>query len=66
MKILPGRNEEKEVFSAFAACDLDASKFGGVQIKDGKLIFQQVDDEGKENEVEATYFSAMDEMPDEK
>lgn len=61
-KLLSGKKDSKDVLAAMKLADMSVD----LDFKDGKILFPQLDEKGNVKMVEATHFSAMDEMPDDK
>ena len=66
IKIPVDQKKNDQLFSALAWADIGADKLWGVRIKDGKLVFDQYDEEGKSTEQEATHFAVYDKISDQK
>ena len=66
IKIPVDQQKNDQLFSALAWADIGADKLWGVRIKDGKLVFDRYDEEGKSTEQEATHFAVYDKVSDQK
>ena len=66
IKIPRDQQDSKWIIDSLANADVSADKLWWVKIKDGKLMFDQYDEEGNATQVEATHFAVYDKVSDQK
>lgn len=66
IKIPRDQQDPKWIIDSLANADVSADKLWWVKIEDGKLMFDQYDEEGNATQVEATHFAVYDRISDQK
>ena len=66
IKIPRDQQDSKWIIDSLANADVSADKLWWVKIEDGKLMFDQYDEEGNATQVEATHFAVYDKVSDQK
>lgn len=66
IKIPRDQQDSKWIIDSLANADVSADKLWWVKIEDGKLMFDQYDEEGNATQVEATHFAVYDRISDQK
>lgn len=66
IKIPVDQQSSKWIIDSLANADVSADKLWWVKIEDGKLMFDQYDEEWNPTQVEATHFSVYDRISDQK
>lgn len=66
IKIPRDQQDPKWIIDSLANADVSADKLWWVKIEDGKLMFDQYDEEGNATQVEATHFAVYDKVSDQK
>ena len=66
IKIPRDQQDSKWIIDSLANADVSADKLWWVKIEDGKLMFDQYDEEWNPTQVEATHFAVYDRISDQK
>ena len=66
IKIPRDQQDSKWIIDSLANADISGDKLWWVKIEDGKLMFDQYDEEGNATQVEATHFAVYDKVSDQK
>lgn len=66
IKIPRDQQDSKWIIDSLANADISGDKLWWVKIEDGKLMFDQYDEEGNATQVEATHFAVYDRISDQK
>ena len=66
IKIPRDQQDPKWIIDSLANADVSADKLWWVKIEEGKLMFDQYDEEGNATQVEATHFAVYDRISDQK
>ena len=66
IKIPVDQQDSKWIVDSLANADISGDKLWWVKIEDGKLMFDQHDEEGNATQVEATHFAVYDRISDQK
>ena len=66
IKIPVDQQSPKWIVDSLANADISGDKLWWVKIEDGKLMFDQHDEEGNARQVEATHFAVYDRISDQK
>lgn len=66
IKIPRDQQDSKWIIDSLSNADISEDKLWWVKIEDGKLMFDQYDEEGNATQVEATHFAVYDRISDQK
>lgn len=66
IKIPRDQQDSKWIIDSLSNADISGDKLWWVKIEDGKLMFDQYDEEGNATQVEATHFAVYDKVSDQK
>ena len=66
IKIPRDQQDSKWIIDSLSNADISGDKLWWVKIEDGKLMFDQYDEEGNATQVEATHFAVYDRISDQK
>ncbi len=66
IKIPRDQQDSKWIIVSLSNADISGDKLWWVKIEDGKLMFDQYDEEGNATQVEATHFAVYDRISDQK
>ena len=66
IKIPRDQQDSKWIIDSLSNADISGDKLWWVKIEDGKLMFDQYDEEGHVTQVEATHFAVYDRISDQK